>query len=75
MKQHANRAISATVHGFALGLTPGVRSLKALGDEQIVQRCRFVFASVMNEDKGAWEAFGAECHARLDRNYVTFVRE
>ena len=69
VKQHANRAISATVHGFALGLTPAVRSLKALGDEQIVQTCRFVFASVMNEDKGrlggVWGEVSCEAGSQL----------
>jgi len=33
-----------------------------------------VFAHVINEDPAAWESLGDQYHARLAKNYVTWVR-
>lgn len=48
--------------------------LAALDDATAVQVCKHMFAKVMNEDEGAWMALGSDYHARLERNYLTWVR-
>jgi hypothetical protein len=48
--------------------------LPALDDAAVVDSCKFAFAHVMNDDLAAWEALGDEYHARLAKNYVTWVR-
>jgi len=37
--------------------------------------CKFAYAHVMNDDLAAWEALGDDYHARLAKNYVTWVRQ
>ena len=57
---------------------PGAAALLAdlttLDDAAIVERCQILFAHMMNDDLAAWEALGDEYHARLAKNYVTWVR-
>lgn len=48
--------------------------LGALDDPTVVETCRNVFANVLNDDAAAWDALGEEYHARLAKNYVTWVR-
>jgi pimeloyl-ACP methyl ester carboxylesterase len=49
-------------------------SLCALTDDEIVGQCKMMFRELMNDDPVAWDALGQEYHARLKRNYVTWVR-
>jgi pimeloyl-ACP methyl ester carboxylesterase len=48
--------------------------LAALSDAEIIDRCRMIYRDLMNEDAAAWNALGPDYHARLARNYVTWVR-
>jgi pimeloyl-ACP methyl ester carboxylesterase len=48
--------------------------LASQDDSAVVETCQFLFANVMNDDAAAWQALGAEFHARLATNYVTWVR-
>ena len=75
---HADRVQSAIVHEAPLGLgneaAAGMNALRGMDDEGIQHVCRGIFGDAMIEDKAAWEALGPEFHARLDKNYVTWVR-
>lgn len=53
-------------------LLPG--RLPALADDEVVEQCKMIFREYMNEDQAAWDALGEEYHARLARNYLTWVR-
>jgi len=48
--------------------------LLSLDDAGIVVACKHMFATLFNEDLERWEALGLDYHARLERNYVTWVR-
>ena len=69
---HPERVRSAIVH--EVPLTKRLGALKKLDDEAIVNACRHIFATEMVGDKDAWAALGPDYHARLYRNYVTWVR-
>ena len=71
---HADRVRNGIVHEAPFGKTENLTALKELSDAEIVAQCRDVFATFMNEDTKAWEGLGSEYHARLDKNYVTWVR-
>jgi len=49
-------------------------SMLALDDPGIVAALKPFFANGFNEDTAAWEALGPEYHARLEKNYVTWLR-
>jgi pimeloyl-ACP methyl ester carboxylesterase len=49
-------------------------SLCALTDDEIVGQCKMIFRELMNDDPVAWDELGQAYHARLKRNYVTWVR-
>jgi len=53
----------------------GINQLVTALDPQIVAVCQYIFGEVMNEDKAAWEALGTEYHARLEKNYVTWIKK
>jgi hypothetical protein len=38
-------------------------------------QCKTIFWVLMNEDQAAWDELGKDYHARLERNYVTWVRQ
>jgi pimeloyl-ACP methyl ester carboxylesterase len=68
---------NAVVHDVAMASATagiGLADFPALGDAAVVESCKYVFAHVMNDDLAAWEALGDEFHARLAKNYVTWVR-
>ena len=48
--------------------------LVEMDDAQIVNACRHIFANELVEDKDACLALGHNYHARLDQNYITWVR-
>jgi pimeloyl-ACP methyl ester carboxylesterase len=69
---HAERVRSAIVHEVPLAKRLG--ALTKLDDEAIVSFCRQIFEEQMVGNKDAWDALGPDYHARLDRNYMTWVR-
>jgi hypothetical protein len=71
---HPKRVLSSTVHEAPLGEFKEVETLAKLDDNAIRDACRGIFRTVVCEDKEAWEALGPKYHARLDKNYVTWVK-
>ncbi|MED5812148.1 alpha/beta hydrolase [Mycolicibacterium sp. 050232] len=72
---HSDLVRNAVVHEVAMsGAAALLADLVALDDAAVVERCQFLFANMMNDDVAAWDALGAEYHARLAQNYVTWVR-
>ena len=71
---HADRVRNAIVHEAPLDQAVALNELMTLDDAEIVSKCRQLFATTFNENKAAWENLGAEYHARLEKNYVTWVR-
>lgn len=72
---HPRLVRHAIVHEVAMARAAApLAALTALDDAAIVQSCAFAFGHLMNDDLAAWEALGAEYHARLAENYVTWVR-
>jgi hypothetical protein len=49
-------------------------ALCTLTDSEVVEQCKMIFRELMNDDPAAWDALGADYHARLERNYATWVR-
>jgi hypothetical protein len=49
-------------------------ALCALSDDEVVEQCKTIYREFMNDDPAAWDALGRDYHARLERNYVTWVR-
>ncbi len=73
--RHGDLVRNAIVHEVAMpGAAALLADLTSLDDAAIVERCQFLFAHMMNDDVAAWEALGDEYHARLTKNYVTWVR-
>ena len=73
--RHGEIVRNAIVHEVPMARASApMADLVALGDSDIAETCKFVFAQVMNDDPAAWESLGDEFHARLAKNYVTWVR-
>ncbi|MFL6798590.1 MAG: alpha/beta fold hydrolase [Xanthobacteraceae bacterium] len=73
--RHPELVTNALVHEVPFpGRKMPLNNLVALDDEGIIKACRDLFENVMNEDPNAWRALGPETHARLDKNYITWVR-
>ena len=73
--RHGGVVRNAVVHEVAMpGAAALLADLTTLEDAAIVESCQYLFAHVMNDDLAAWEALGDEYHARLAKNYVTWVR-
>jgi pimeloyl-ACP methyl ester carboxylesterase len=68
---YPERVRSAIVH--EVPLTKSLGALARLDDEAIVDTCRHIFVEIVG-DKDAWAALGPDYHARLDKNFVTWVR-
>lgn len=77
---HPDVVRNVTVHevaGVPSGESPVgdiVRKLANAGDEEIVRACKDLFRNQLNENAEAWDSLGEAFHARLERNYVTWVR-
>lgn len=71
---------NAIIHEAAIVLEgqPSAKSfigeLTSLTDTEVVESCKQLFVSLFNERPDKWEALGRNYHARLERNYVTWVR-
>ena len=72
---HPSRITRAIIHEIPLHAFEGFNALAEANDEVIVKTCQEIFGTGMNENTAAWEALGPEFHARLERNYVKWVRE
>ena len=72
--QHPTRVRNALVHEIALGTLGPIEALLSMDDAAAVASCREMFAHDLNEDIEVWEALGPEYHARLEKNYLNFVR-
>lgn len=71
---YPDRVISAIVHEVPMGPVEPIDSLTKLDDAAVVAACKTIFGKQLCEDEAAWEALGPEYHARLEKNYVTWVR-
>ncbi len=71
---HPDLVRHAVVHEVPLWKTQWLAHLLALDDAGITAACQALFRDQMNEDAAAWDALGPEVHARLAKNYVTWVR-
>lgn len=71
---HPTRVTSGIVHEVPVGEYKDVKALLKLDDDGIRDACRGLFRTVMCEDQAAWEALGPDYHARVDKNYVTWVK-
>lgn len=73
--RHRQLVRKAIVHEVAMAdAFSQMGNLTWLDDGAVAEQCRFVYGHIMNEDLTAWEALGDEYHARLAKNYVTWVR-
>jgi pimeloyl-ACP methyl ester carboxylesterase len=70
----SERVRSAIVHEVPLSKMLG-KAFATMDDAATVDACRHIFATNMIEDKEPWIALGPDYHARLDRNYVTWVHK
>jgi hypothetical protein len=78
---HPEVVRNAMVHEAALvneyawpEMSNRLSALNQLDDAGIVAACKDMFRNQMNADPRAWDALGAEYHARLEKNYVTWIR-
>lgn len=71
---HSNRVQSVIVHEAPLHRFGELDELAQMDDENIIIGCRHYFANVFNEDSDAWIGLGPEFHARLDKNFVPWIR-
>lgn len=77
--RHPEIVRNVVVHEVAIPSDENIFSSKLTGlahldDAGIVAQCSVIFESMMNEDAVAWRALGPDYHARLAKNYVTWVR-
>ena len=73
--RHPELVRNAVVHEVAMpGAAAQLADLPALDDEALIESCKFAYGHVLNDDLAAWEALGDDYHARLAKNYVTWVR-
>lgn len=82
LRNHPDLVRNAMVHEAAINDLRGsngqpwpmLRLLEA-SDAEIIHACQINYGTVLNENPEAWQALGAAYHKRLERNYVTWVRE
>jgi pimeloyl-ACP methyl ester carboxylesterase len=73
---HPDLVRTALVHEVAMaGAAAPLADLAALDDDAVIESCKLAFGHVLNDDLAAWEALGNDYHARLAKNYVTWVRQ
>jgi pimeloyl-ACP methyl ester carboxylesterase len=74
MIDHPDKVQSIIIHEAPLRLLPFITALQNMGDAELVKTCQDTFVNYFNEDMAAWEALGPEFHARLAKNYITWIR-
>ncbi|KAF8854775.1 alpha/beta-hydrolase [Acephala macrosclerotiorum] len=77
MSKYNSRVDKAIVYEVPLRVIPGLMDLAKSPESEnpkIVEHFKGIFANGMNEDLTAWEGLGEEYHKRLEKNYVTWVR-
>ncbi len=74
---HPELVRNVIVHELAVPLRGAAGPFEGIfspDDATVVKTCEFLFRNVLNENAAAWDALGAEYHARLAKNYVTWAR-
>lgn len=76
---YPDRVRASIVHEVALSRSPIFAEQRAKSDEEISEWCSHFFANHFieqdaNSGRAKWDALGAEYHARLRVNFVTWVR-
>ena len=71
---HPGRVRMVVVHEVPLSAPPAIGCLKAMKDHEIVDACRGILGSSMCEDPDKLNALGAEYQARVEKNYIVWVR-
>lgn len=74
MINHPEKVQSIIIHEAPLRLLPFITALQDMEDPELVKTCQDAFVHYFNEDTEAWEALGPEFHARLAKNYITWIR-
>lgn len=77
LQSHNERVERIIVHEVPRKTIPELITWQHLPESEnakIVANCQDMFLNFMNEDKAAWENLGPEYHARLEKNFVTWVR-
>jgi len=72
--RHPDLVLGVIAHEVPLSYHEGLAALAALDDESISNICMDIFRNEMNENAEAWDALGSAYHARLQANYVTWIR-
>lgn len=76
---YPEHVVSAIVHEVPLARFPPLDEPKSKSDEEVTAWCEYFFANFFieqaeNDGRSKWDALGPEYHARLKRNYVTWMR-
>ena len=75
---HSDQIKCSVVHECPFGTFPAIEQLVHSKDEEISQFCEKIFLDFFieeaNDGKQKWNALGTEYHARLYKNYVTWIR-
>lgn len=71
---HSERVKSVIVHEIPLHAVAHLDQLSKMDEHHIVNACRHIFGTILNDDHNAWEGLGSEYHARLDKNYGPWLR-
>ncbi|RDL38695.1 Uncharacterized protein BP5553_03035 [Venustampulla echinocandica] len=75
--RHEERVEGIIIHEVPMECIPELLSWQHLPESEnpkIAARCKDMFVNFMNEDKAAWENLGPEFHSRLEKNFITWVR-
>ncbi|KAJ5041752.1 uncharacterized protein L3040_005321 [Drepanopeziza brunnea f. sp. 'multigermtubi'] len=72
---YPDRVERIIIHEAPLHVPEGFRLLKLKDDAYVMHQCREMFPALLMESRTAWEAMGAEYHARMEKNYVTWLRK
>ncbi|KAK4561387.1 hypothetical protein LTR86_004704 [Recurvomyces mirabilis] len=76
---YPERVHCGIVHEVPFESPPQLLAMTQKSDEEVSANCEYFFANffveqIDNDGRAKWEALGSDYHARLKRNYVTWVR-
>ncbi|KAE8444788.1 hypothetical protein EG329_014248 [Mollisiaceae sp. DMI_Dod_QoI] len=77
LSKYDERVTRAIIHEVPLHVIPGLKAqaeAPVSENPKIIAFYKDVFANVMNEDKASWEALGEDYHERLEKNFITWVK-